>query len=121
MLIIHKVYEMIIGIAEVKYWRFLIHKDHTEGSTMKSLIKVSVLAVALALTAGCANTVMQDEMVDLQNRVSTLETSGNSANSAAAAAQSTADAAARSAKQSQDCCDATNEKIDRMFQQSKSK
>lgn len=85
---------------------------------MKSLIKVSVLAVALAVTAGCAT---QASIDDLATRVGSLETSVDSANSAAAAAQSSADAAGRSAQQSQDCCDATNEKIDRMFEQSQSK
>ena len=88
---------------------------------MKSLIKVSFLAVALALTAGCANTAKQDSIVELKSRVSALETTVDSGNKAIAAAQSSADAAGRTAQQSQDCCDATNEKIDRMFKQSQSK
>ncbi len=89
---------------------------------MKTMIKASVLAVALALTAGCAqNSEMQASVDDLASRVAALESDIAAANSAAAAAQSSADAAARAAQQSQDCCDATNEKIDRMFEQSQSK
>jgi len=83
------------------------------------MIKASVLAIAIAFTAGCAQTSDLQTCVDgLTTRVAALESDIASANSAAAAAQSKADAAAQ---QSQDCCDATNEKIDRMFKQSQSK
>jgi hypothetical protein len=40
---------------------------------------------------------------------------------AAQQAQSKADAAASAARTSQQCCDATNEKIDRMFKKSMTK
>jgi hypothetical protein len=89
---------------------------------MKTMIKGTALAIALALSAGCAqNSSMQTSVDDLTSRVDALEASLASANNSAAAAQSTADAAARAAQQSQDCCDATNEKIDRMFEASQSK
>ncbi len=89
---------------------------------MKTMIKGTALAIALVLSAGCAqNTEMQTSVDDLTSRISALESDIASANSSAAAAQSTADAAARAAQQGQDCCDATNEKIDRMFEQSQSK
>jgi murein lipoprotein len=89
---------------------------------MNKLIKASVLAIAIAFTAGCAQTSdMQAAIDDLAVRVAVLESDVADVAVAAAAAQDTADAAGRAAEQSQDCCDATNEKIDRMFQQSQSK
>jgi outer membrane murein-binding lipoprotein Lpp len=82
---------------------------------MNKLIKASVLAIAIAFTAGCAQTSdMQAAIDDLAVRVAVLE-------SDVADVAVAADAAGRAAEQSQDCCDATNEKIDRMFQQSQSK
>jgi outer membrane murein-binding lipoprotein Lpp len=89
---------------------------------MNTMIKASILAIAIAFTAGCSQTSeMQTAIEDLAVRVAVLESGLDDVAVAAVAAQDTADAAARAAQQSQDCCDATNEKIDRMFKQSQSK
>ena len=57
---------------------------------VKKLVSVSMLAVALGLTAGCATTQSVDEVR----------------------------AMAQSAQQANTCCSDTNAKIDRMFQKS---
>jgi hypothetical protein len=89
---------------------------------MNTMIKATALAIVLALSAGCAQQdANQASIADLTSRIDAIEAGVASANSSAAAAQTSADAAGRAAQQSQDCCDATNEKIDRMFEQSQSK
>jgi|OpeIllAssembly_1097287.scaffolds.fasta_scaffold211248_2 uncharacterized lipoprotein YajG len=75
---------------------------------VKKLVSVSMLAVALGLTAGCATTQSVDE----------VRAMAQSAQKAAADAQSTASAAMKSAQQANTCCSDTNAKIDRMFQKS---
>ncbi len=88
------------------------------------------------LTSGCTDLKpLQDQVNDLQTKVSSLESNSasmksatesaaaeaNKANQAAAAAQTAANQAATTAQASQSCCDATNEKIERMFRRSISK
>jgi len=85
---------------------------------MKStIIKIGALAAVAAFATGCENSAALQNQVDaLQTKVAALEAQVEAAgdNGAAAAAQ-------RSADQAQACCDATNERVDRMFQQSQSK
>ncbi len=75
---------------------------------------VSVLAV-LGAISGCAAT---QEMEVLRAAVDQAKADAAQAQADAARAQSTADQAMSAAQNSQSCCDATNEKIDRMFKQS---
>ncbi|MDH3977416.1 MAG: Lpp/OprI family alanine-zipper lipoprotein [Gammaproteobacteria bacterium] len=98
----------------------------------KTMIKVSAVALAMLFAAGCASTGTVD---DLNSRIEAMEASVANAASAADAAsasasearqmasgaQSTANQALNAANQGQACCDATNEKIDRMFQKGMSK
>ena len=95
----------------------------------KIALQASALTLAMAFASGCATSTAA--MEDLETRVGLLEQevaeAKSSAASAAAAqraaesAQATADAALKAANESQACCDATNEKIDRMFERSQSK
>jgi hypothetical protein len=92
-------------------------------------IKVCAIILATALMTGCAG--MQNDIDALKTRVDLLEqevaaANASAANSAAAMraaqnAQVTADEALIVAAEGIACCDATNEKVDRMFQRSQSK
>lgn len=103
---------------------------------MKFPVATSVLLNAMVLTAGCADLKpMQTQIDDLRNQVSRnsadtaqLKASADaaaadarSASQSAAAAQSAANQSLAAAQASQSCCDATNEKVDRMFRRSVSK
>ena len=95
----------------------------------QTAIKATALAVVLTVLSGCAGSNIR--LDTLEEKVGLLEqehaAAQASAASAAAAqrtaesAQAAADAALKAANDSQSCCDATNEKIDRMFQRSQSK
>jgi outer membrane murein-binding lipoprotein Lpp len=103
---------------------------------MKSaIIKVAAVA-AFTMLAGCQDLKpLQADVDNLKQQVSRLQadlaaakSSADAANAAAQSASSTASGAQSAANQalaaaqaSQSCCDATNEKIDRMFRRSISK
>jgi hypothetical protein len=96
---------------------------------VQTAIKGSVIAIAMVLATGCTS--MQNQIDALETKVGQLEQQVASANAnaavgptalqAAEAAQATADEALVVAAEGVACCDATNEKIDRMFQRSQSK
>lgn len=100
---------------------------------IQTAIKASAVALTILITTGCAS--MQSEVDALNARVDALSSDVARAQSAADAAgatasearqmssgaQSTANQALNAANQGQACCDATNEKIDRMFQKGMSK
>ncbi|MEZ5500044.1 MAG: Lpp/OprI family alanine-zipper lipoprotein [Steroidobacteraceae bacterium] len=104
--------------------------------TMKNaMLKVAGVAAVAALV-GCTDLKpLQAEVDSLKSQVSSLQSelsaaksAADSANSAAQSASDTANSAQSAANQalaaaqaSQSCCDATNEKIDRMFRRSISK
>jgi cell division septum initiation protein DivIVA len=99
------------------------------NTKVQTAIKVSAIALAMVLATGCTGT--QNQIDALETKVGQLEqqvasANANSANAstalqAAEAAQATADEALVVAAEGVACCDATNEKIDRMFQRSQSK
>ncbi len=96
---------------------------------VQKAIKGIAVLLAVTLLSGCAG--MQSDIDALKTRVDLLEqevaaANAASANSAAAMrvaenAQITADEALIIAAEGVACCDATNEKVDRMFQRSQSK
>jgi outer membrane murein-binding lipoprotein Lpp len=100
----------------------------------KLAMKAGVAALAVMLAAGCTGKI-EKEQAALSARVDQLAKDVAAAKSAAdaasasaseagqksASAQSTANQALNAANQSQSCCDATNEKIDRMFKRSQAK
>lgn len=67
-----------------------------------------VVAIVLGAAVGCASTKDLDA----------VRAQAEAAQAAADQAQATADQALGTAQAGQSCCDATNEKIDRMFKQS---
>ena len=102
---------------------------------LQNAIKAGVIAVCIGLGTGCASPALQDAVDRAQatadraaQDAAAAKTAADSASQAAnearqiaAGAQSTANQAAQAASQAQACCDATNEKIDRMFRTSQSK
>jgi murein lipoprotein len=101
------------------------------------ILKAAAAVLALGVMAGCQDAVklLQPQIDDLKVQVNKVATdaaaakdAANAAANAAAAAQqaanavqSTANEAKQAATDSQACCTATNEKIDRMFKKSMSK
>src|SRR6202035_4993930 len=123
-----RVYFVVIGTSQS-----ITHK----GTCMKSAIVLKVAAVAVvAGLVGCTDLkALQAQVSNLKSQVGKLQSdvqaakqaadqansAAQSASQAASGAQSTANQALAAAQASQSCCDATNEKIDRMFKRSVSK
>jgi hypothetical protein len=100
--------------------------------SVATTLKAGIAALCLVAAAGCVSQKSVDEARAVADKAvqdaaaakaaaDAAAASANSAKSAAAAAQSTANQALQAAQASQACCDATNEKIDRMFKKSVSK
>ena len=98
---------------------------------LQTALKGSLVAAVMLVASGCAST----QINELSARVDRVAQDAAAAKSAADAAnaaasearqiasgaQSTANQALNAANQAQACCDATNEKIDRMFERSQAK
>src|SRR5205814_8657357 len=115
----------------------------SKGNTMNKMItrslQIGAAALVLAVSAGCQDTKAIDEakaaaakaQQDASAAMAAANSAASAANSAASAAasaksaadsaQSTANQALQAAQASQACCDATNQKLDRMFKHSVSK
>jgi hypothetical protein len=124
---------------ELKYWNFgLTEKLEKRGNEMKTamMLKASAAALCLGALVGCTDLKpIQAQIDELKSQVQRVqqdaaaakESAGSAASAASAAqqaangAQSSANQALSAAQASQSCCDATNEKIDRMFKKSMSK
>jgi methyl-accepting chemotaxis protein len=98
---------------------------------LQTALKGSLVAVVMLVASGCASTKI-NELSARVDRVAqdaaAAKSAADAANAAASearqiasGAQSTANQALNAANQAQACCDATNEKIDRMFQRSQAK
>jgi hypothetical protein len=110
----------------------IIRMQYVKGEYLMKVqkaIKGCAVLLAVMLVSGCTG--MQSDIDALKTRVDLLEqevaaANASSANSTAAmqaaeSAQLTADEALIVAAEGIACCDATNEKVDRMFQRSQSK
>jgi murein lipoprotein len=112
--------------------------NNPKGTIMKcaSVVTAAAAVAVVVGLAGCTDLKpIQAQIDDLKAQVAKVQgdaasakSAADSANSAAASAgqaasgaQSTANQALAAAHASQSCCDATNEKIDRMFKRSVSK
>jgi hypothetical protein len=100
--------------------------------SVATTLKAGIAALCLVAAAGCVSQKSVDDARAVADKAvqdaaaakaaaDAAAASANAAKSAAAAAQSTANQALQAAQASQACCDATNEKIDRMFKKSVSK
>ena len=92
------------------------------STKIQTVIKASAVAIALLLATGCANLQTQIDAIDARVDALAADTASVAeARQIALAAQATADEALATAELNAACCDATNEKIDRMFERSQSK
>ena len=92
------------------------------STKIQTVIKASAVAIALLLATGCANLQTQIDAIDARVDALAADTASVAeARQIALAAQATADEALAAAELNAACCDATNEKIDRMFERSQSK
>jgi outer membrane murein-binding lipoprotein Lpp len=103
---------------------------------MNNMIKMGAAALCVVFAAGCADlkplqaevdalktqvAKLQSDADGLKSGVSSASSAASSAQQSAQAASSKADQALSAAQASQQCCDTTNEKIDRVFKKSMSK
>jgi F0F1-type ATP synthase epsilon subunit len=99
---------------------------------ISTTLKAGIAALALVAASGCVSQKALDEVKVTADKAvqdaaaakaaaDSAASSAQSARSAADSAQSAANQALQAAQASQACCDATNEKIDRMFKKSQSK
>ncbi len=104
------------------------------NTKFQTAVKAGVVALVILITTGCSAELQnqQDALnarvdrlaADVAKAQSSADAAGASASEArqmSSGAQSTANQALNAANQSQACCDATNEKIDRMFERGMSK
>jgi multidrug resistance efflux pump len=91
-------------------------------------LRVALLVGGFALVTGCGKPVTKEELDAVrataeaaQNAVGAAQRTATQAQQAASGAQSTANQALAAAQAAQACCDATNQKLDRMFEQRQKK
>lgn len=102
-----------------------VYDSTTRGKSM--IRKFAVLACGIALVTGCAS--VTTEQLDAvrataeaaQSAANDAQRQANEARQMASGAQSTANQALQAAQDAQACCDATNQRLDRMFEQSQTK
>lgn len=90
-------------------------------------LRIAAVACGLAIVSACAT--VTPEQLDAvrmtaeaaQNAASNAMSAADAARQAASSAQSTANQALSAAQDAQACCDATNQRLDRMFEQSQQK
>jgi methyl-accepting chemotaxis protein len=88
----------------------------------KGALRVMALVTGLALATGCA-TITQEDLdavravaTGAQNTADAAQRTANEARQLASGAQSTANQALSAAQDAQACCDATNQRIDRLME-----
>jgi murein lipoprotein len=93
---------------------------------IKAALRAAVLVSSIAMVTGCA--VTQEELDAVRataeaanNAAQAAQRTATQAQQAASGAQSTANQALQAAQAAQACCDATNQRLDRMFEQSQRK
>jgi hypothetical protein len=95
-------------------------------NNIKAALRAVVLVGSIAMVTGCA--VTQEELDAVRataeaanNAAQAAQRTATQAQQAASGAQSTANQALQAAQAAQACCDATNQRLDRMFEQSQRK
>jgi len=91
-------------------------------------LRAALLVGGFAMVTGCAKPVTKEELDAVrataeaaQNAANAAQRTATQAQQAASGAQSTANQALAAAQAAQACCDATNQKLDRMFEQRQKK
>ncbi len=90
-------------------------------------MRAALLVGGFAMVTGCATVTKEDldavraTAEAAQNAANAAQRTATQAQQAASGAQSTANQALAAAQAAQACCDATNQKLDRMFEQRQKK
>jgi murein lipoprotein len=99
----------------------------SQGTSMIKKIQLGALCATLVIATGCA-TISTDDLAAVraiaesaQSTANDAERQAGEARQMASGAQSTANQALSAANAAQACCDATNERVDRMFEASQTK
>ena len=95
-------------------------------SKFQAALRVAAVVCGIALTTGCAGLREQIDSVRAtaeaaQSTAEAAQRTATQAQQTASGAQSTANQALQAAQAAQACCDATNQRLDRMFEQSQRK
>lgn len=85
------------------------------SNALKNTIRVSVVALTLGLSVGCAS---RGDLESIRAEAQRAASIASQAQSTANAAQQTADEARNMAADAQACCQENQERIDRMFKRS---
>jgi len=101
--------------------------DISMTNQVKNALRTAAFVCGLAVMTGCAS--VTTEQLDAvrataeaaQNAANAAQRTANEARQLASGAQSTANQALSAAQDAQACCDATNQRLDRMFEQSQAK
>jgi hypothetical protein len=91
-------------------------------------MKLAALVGGVLLVAGCAHPVSVEDLNEVRSAAQAAQSAANDAQRVAnearqlaQGAQSTANSALSAAQDAQACCDATNQRLDRMFEEQVSK
>jgi hypothetical protein len=91
-------------------------------TTFHGALRVMALVTGIALVTGCASITEEDldevraVAMGAQNTADAAQRTANEARQLASGAQSTANQALSAAQEAQACCDATNQRIDRLME-----
>jgi hypothetical protein len=101
--------------------------DYSMATKVQAALRAAALVSGFAIVTGCAS--VTTEQLDAvrataeaaNNAAQAAQRTATQAQQAASGAQSTANQALQAAQAAQACCDATNQRLDRMFEQSQAK
>ena len=98
------------------------------ATKIQAALRAAALVGSFAIVTGCANRVTTEQLDMVRataeaatNAANAAQRTATQAQQAASGAQSTANQALQAAQAAQACCDATNQRVDRMFEQSQAK
>jgi hypothetical protein len=97
------------------------------ATKIQAALRVAALVSGFAIVTGCASITEEDLAAvrmtaeAAQNAANAAQRTATQAQQAASGAQTTANQALQAAQAAQACCDATNQRLDRMFEQSQAK
>jgi murein lipoprotein len=99
---------------------------YSMATKIQAALRAAALVSGFAIVTGCAVTQEELDMVRAtaeaaNNAAQAAQRTATQAQQAASGAQSTANQALQAAQAAQACCDATNQRLDRMFEQSQAK
>jgi F0F1-type ATP synthase epsilon subunit len=105
----------------------LVRGMQSMATKIQAALRVAALIGGFAIVTGCAS--VKPEQLDMvrataeaaQNAANAAQRTATQAQQTASAAQSTANQALQAAQAAQACCDATNQRVDRMFEQNQAK